>query len=328
VKTDLEGNITYLSSQTVLMHGYDNKDELYGKSYLELFTPESQDTALKNIVKTLKEGSIKNIEYNLIRKDGTTFIGELNTAVIKGLKKNPTAIIFTGRDITHHKETEMKIQKSLDEKEIMLREIHHRVKNNLQVISSLLNLQSRYIKDPDSVEVFKESQNRVKSMAMIHEKLYQSPDLAYIDFSEYINSLIKSLFSSYLVNPDSIRALIEINDIYLDVNTAIPLGLIVNEIISNSIKHAFPQQQSGEIKIKMFIENGSNILEISDNGIGIPDDFNIENTSTLGMQLINSLKSQINSQLEVFNQGGTYFKIVFDSSTTKEDFYGFKNKNG
>jgi two-component sensor histidine kinase len=122
--------------------------------------------------------------------------------------------------------------------------------------------------------------------------------------------------------------LIEINDIYLDVNTAIPLGLIVNEIISNSIKHAFPQQQSGEIKIKMFIENGSNILEISDNGIGIPDDFNIENTSTLGMQLINSLKSQINSQLEVFNQGGTYFKIVFDSSTTKEDFYGFKNKNG
>jgi PAS domain S-box-containing protein len=313
VKTDLEGNIVYLSKQTILMHEYDHKEELYGKSFLELFTPECRESASQNMKKTIEAGSTKNTEFVLLKKDGSTFIGELNSSLITNIEKTPTAIIFTCRDITHHKNNEEKIKASLNEKEIMLREIHHRVKNNLQVISSLLNLQSRYIDDPSTDNVFKESQNRVKSMAMIHEKLYQSPDLAYIDFGEYIKSLIESLFGSYLVSIDLIKAEVQIEDIYLNVNTAIPLGLIVNEIISNSIKHAFPDDMKGNIKIKMDHYKGGYLLEISDDGIGFPEDLDLENTSTLGMLLINSLKNQIDAELELIRKDGTIFKLFFKS---------------
>ncbi|MEG3225495.1 MAG: hypothetical protein BME94_08340 [Methanobacteriales archaeon Met13] len=199
----------------------------------------------------------------------------------------------------------------MEEKEILLKEIHHRVKNNLQIISSLLNLQSRYVDDPKTEILLRESQNRVKSMTMIHEKLYQSPDLAHINFREYIYSLLNGLLGSYGLNTDIIRPKIELKDFFLDLNIAIPLGLIVNEMVSNSIKHTFPDGARGEIRVKMNLKENNYILTVSDNGVGLPEYLDSENASTLGMKLIYSLSNQIDGNLEVFRNEGTEFRLTF-----------------
>ena len=191
------------------------------------------------------------------------------------------------------------LQESIQEKEVLLKEIHHRVKNNLQVISSLLNLQSMYIKDKEAFDVFKESQDRVKSMAMIHEKLYQSGNFAEIDFSQYIKNLTSSIYSSYGMDTKLIKLKISAENIFLDINNAIPCGLIINELVTNAIKHAFPSGRSGEINIKFSRIDNKYILSVQDNGIGLPDSFIIEKTESLGMQLIYSLVSQLEGEFEV-----------------------------
>lgn len=151
------------------------------------------------------------------------------------------------KDITERKQTESQLKASLKEKEVLLKEIHHRVKNNLQIISSLLNLQSEYIQDKQDLDIFKVSQNRIESMALIHEKLYQSKDLARIDFGEYIRDLVCTLFCSYEVNSSAIDMKINIDQIFLGIDVAIPCGLMINEVVLNYLKHAFPKGRTGEI---------------------------------------------------------------------------------
>ena len=213
---------------------------------------------------------------------------------------------------------EIKLKKSLEEKEILLKEIHHRVKNNLQIISSLLNLQSRYINDEEMLDIYKESQNRVKSMAIIHEKLYQSEDLARIDFGDYVKSLVLDLFNSYGIN--NINYDINIHDVLLDINTAIPCGLIVNELVTNSIKHGFlanmspaniPSSRKDKIAVYMTKEDDVYNLSVYDNGVGFPDDLDFHNTDSLGMQLVISLTTQLRGTLELERTEGTLFKIIF-----------------
>ena len=215
---------------------------------------------------------------------------------------------------------ENKLKKSLEEKEILLKEIHHRVKNNLQIISSLLNLQSRYINDEEMLDIYKESQNRVKSMAIIHEKLYQSEDLASIDFGDYVKSLVLDLFNSYGVDNGNIKPDINIYDILLDINTAIPCGLIVNELVTNSIKHGFLANKNransqfdgkDEIAINITKEDEIYTMSIYDNGIGFPDDLDFHHTDSLGMQLVISLTSQLRGTVELERGNGTLFRIAF-----------------
>lgn len=175
------------------------------------------------------------------------------------------------------------IKASLKEKEILLREIHHRVKNNLQVISSLLNLQSRYTKSKAALEMFKESQNRIKSMALVHERLYQSQDLVRIDFAEYIRRLAAHLFDSYRVNPKAIILKVNIDDVFLGIDKAIPCGLIINELVSNSLKHAFSADRKGAIRIDLAPDVDKKFtLIVSDNGVGFPKDLDFRNTASLG----------------------------------------------
>ena len=192
-----------------------------------------------------------------------------------------------------------------------MKEIHHRVKNNLQIISSLLNLQSEYIQDKQDLEIFKVSQSRIESMSLIHEKLYQSKDLAQIDFAEYIRELAVSLFSSYVIN-STITLKTNIERVSLGMDMAIPCGLIINELVLNCLKHAFPLGSSGEICLNLYSTSENTItLLVSDNGIGFPQDLDFKSTNSLGLQLVNALTNQLGGTVELIRSVGAEFKITF-----------------
>ncbi len=214
-------------------------------------------------------------------------------------------------DITERVCNEEKIRASLDEKNVLLKEIHHRVKNNLQIISSLLNLQSSYISDPVALGYFEESQNRVKSMALVHERLYQSENLSRINFTDYINNLARSLFLSYNIGAGKVRMNIEAENHYINIDKAISCGLILNELLTNSLKYAFPGDRTGVISVRMSVANSRCIMTISDDGVGFPEDIDFQNTATLGMQLIVMLTSQIDGTIELDRSAGTHFTITF-----------------
>jgi len=207
---------------------------------------------------------------------------------------------------------EEKLKASLQEKEVMLREIHHRVKNNMQIMASLLRLQSSQLKDKHLHEFFNVCQNRIKSMALIHESLYRSPDLARIDFSDYIKKLTIHLLVMYRAGAENVKLTTEVEDVYLDINRAIPCGLIVNELVSNALKYAFPGSNKGEIVVKMFSDEGSKYrLIISDNGIGFPENVDFQEIQTLGLQLVTDLVKQLDGKIQLEKGKGTTFKIEF-----------------
>ena len=213
---------------------------------------------------------------------------------------------------------EEQINKSLDEKDLLLREIHHRVKNNMQIISSILNLQSFTVTDPKLLDILKQNQNRIKSMAMIHEKLYQSPNLVQIDFSDYLNSLTADLVYTYLVKDKGIEIDLDLEkDIMLNIETSIPCGLIYSELLSNSIKHAFIDKK-GKIKVQFKRTNDGLELIVSDNGIGLPQDIDFRKTDTLGLQLITSLVKQIDGTIKLDRTNGTSFTVKFQELKYKD----------
>jgi PAS domain S-box-containing protein len=224
----------------------------------------------------------------------------------------PEGAIITSIDITARKQAQNKLTASLKEKEVLLKEVHHRVKNNMQVISSLLSLQSQHIKDKESLTMFQESQNRIRAMALIHEKLYTSEDLAHIDIAGYIHSLTHQLITTYRTIASRVNMDIAITDIFLTITTAIPCGLIINELVTNALKHAFPHQQKGTITVSMTPStNDRLILTVSDTGIGFPKEIDFRNTTTLGMQLVTSLVEQLEGTITLDRSEGTRFRIKF-----------------
>jgi PAS domain S-box-containing protein len=214
------------------------------------------------------------------------------------------------KEIYEHNIDEERIKASLKEKEVLLKEIHHRVKNNMQIISSMLGLQSAYVQDKKYNFMLQDSQNRIKSMALIHEKLYQSDNMAKVNFSDYVNSLITNLYSSYSINKEKVKLKVNLENVSFNIDTAIPLGLIINEVVSNSFKHAFPNDREGEIAIDINKLNDSHYqLKISDNGIGFKQKSTYSNT--LGINLVNALTEQIDGKLETYTDKGTTFIITF-----------------
>jgi two-component sensor histidine kinase len=211
------------------------------------------------------------------------------------------------------------IRNSLREKEILLREIHHRVKNNLQIIASLLNLQTDHTDDPKAMEILRESRDRIQTMADIHSMLYQSKDLANIDFEDYLRQLARSLLRSYQADPEKIAIKIEAKEILFSIATAVPCSLLINEIVANALKHAFPKGRSGEIRIEMASSGNTITLVICDNGIGIPEQIDFKNTETLGLQLVTALVDQLRGSIEVSRKGGTQYRIVFTAGTHKKE---------
>lgn len=231
-------------------------------------------------------------------------------------------IAGTARDVTEEKKikeqqqkAQKKIEHSLREKEIMLREIYHRVKNNLQVISSLFNLESGSVDTDEDRKIFKNSSNRIKSMSLVHEMLYTSDNMAEVDFESYIRRLVQYLLNSYNVDASRIATKLDISrDIKLSLTDAIPCGLLINEIISNSIKYAFNNQDEGIIKIHMYKEGKKYVLDICDNGIGMKEDINPKQSNSVGLTLINSLTKQLQGDYELYRENGTRYKIVFSGS--------------
>ena len=312
ITTDTEGRIVLFNPSLKNIFGY-SIDEIKGKHVTMLMPDRYKQKFIDKLDRFKSTGNHeldgKTFESLGLRKDGTEFPFEISIATWgpKG-NKFTTSII---RDVTERKKTEKMLEKSLYEKDILLKEIHHRVKNNLMIISSLLNLQSDYIKDEESKNIFKESQNRARSMALIHERLYQSTDLKRIDFGDYIGTLANDLYHTYVMDTRLIKLNIDVDDIRLDINTSIPLGLILNELVTNSLKHAFSQGESGEIDINFHIHDKKYFLEVKDNGIGFPNDISYENTESLGLRLVTSLTEQIDGVIEFNNTSGTSFKIIF-----------------
>lgn len=210
------------------------------------------------------------------------------------------------------RQTEEQLKASLQEKEVLLQEIHHRVKNNLQIVSSLLNLQATYLQDEQALEIFKVSQNRIESMALVHEKLYQSQDLANIDFDEYVQELVTNLYYSYKIDSNAIDLKVSSDRIFLKVDVAIPCGLIINELVLNSLKYAFSPGRKGKVYVEFrVISNNEFALTIGDDGIGLPSDLDWQNTSSLGLQIVNSLVEQLAGTIKLNNTSGTEYIIRF-----------------
>ncbi len=231
---------------------------------------------------------------------------------ITGIDGKPKAVGAVVLDITERKQAEEKVQKSLIEKELLLKEIHHRVKNNLQVISSLLSLQSKSISNREAQEALEASQARVQSMAFIHEKLYQSPDLASVDFEDYLKSLTSNIYHSYAGDRDGITLRVDAKDVSIDISRAMTCGLIINEIISNSLKYAFPNGRKGEIRIEIRTQKDDTYtMSIGDNGIGLPTGLDINTSTSLGLRLVKMFVRQLKADLAVYREGGTEFQITF-----------------
>ncbi|HEX7412463.1 MAG TPA: PAS domain S-box protein [Bacteroidia bacterium] len=283
-----------------------------GMSIFETMAVEHHED-IKNIYKRIfNEGkNIVSVEMFIFSKNRKVYF-ESNYNPIKQNNEIVGIAIFS-RDISDKIESETELRSALKEKEVLLKEIHHRVKNNLQVISSILNLQTSYIKDKETASLLKECQNRIKTMAYIHESLYQTKDFLQINFSEYITNLVKNLFYSYDVNQQKIKLNFDVDTIFLSLDTSIPCGLIVNELVSNALKYAFTDGSEGfvTLKVKKQKSNDKIKMTIADNGIGIPDAIDYKNTESLGLQLVTILAEQINGIITLKRTKGTIFEIIF-----------------
>ena len=290
--------------------------DLYGH-YPEIGKAVGSDNSIKYHPywddKYMEAFSGKKVEFISERKTlkGEVIIRQMILNPIKDTFNNVIEVSGIGFDITENKKNEERVSQSLKEKEILLKEVHHRVKNNMQVISSILNLQSSYVKDEYALSLLKECQNRIKSMAYIHESLYQTKNFEGVNFSEYISTLSKNLVHTYSVNTKNVKLVLNLSDLFLNLDLSIPCGLIINEIISNSLKYAFPSKKGGIIFVNLTVKNKLVNIEIGDNGIGIPGHIDIKQTQTLGLQLVDTLIEQIDGSLKLERNNGTKFIIKF-----------------
>jgi len=316
---DDKSNIKNVNQAACSIFGYDRK-ELIGKSIDIIFPADEMLLLLERLSgKVSSKAYITNIKSNFKAKNGNYIPVFLSLSLIKSDSNEILGVVCVGSDITDIKEAEDKLKSSLREKELLLQEVHHRVKNNLQIISSLLNLQSGYIKDEEDLEIFKESQSRVKSMAFIHEQLYKSSDFTKINFANYIHNLLSYLSFSHDLDPNKIKIDLNVEDAFLDINTAIPCGLIINELVTNSIKYAFPDGGSGTIGVDLYSKyEDEYVLIVDDDGIGISEDIDFQNTDTLGLQLVNNLTKQLEGSIDLNRENGTKIKIVFNKLVYKE----------
>jgi len=277
-----------------------------GRSLFELF-PELKGSKAEKLYREVLKTRQPRRFVNRYQVNGRDLFFEINAYPSK------SGLSIIAKDITERKRAEEHLKESLNEKEVLLKEVHHRVKNNMQVISSLLMLQEDLSTDGKITEMLKDSQNRISSMALIHERLYRSHNLSKVDLREYIDDLVSGLFQSYGVSEGRVALNINAENVSLGIDSAIPCGLVINELVSNSLKHAFPDDKKGEINIILRLKDGNMIeLMVGDNGIGIPKDMDIRKTHSLGLYLVTLLvENQLNGEITLNRERGTEFLIKF-----------------
>jgi PAS domain S-box-containing protein len=311
---DLDGRVTWVNASYLRMWGYESTKNVLGSAFGDFWV----QGAAARILETLPRTGGWHGQLLAIRRDGGVFSAELSASLIRNEEGHPVGIMTSALDITERLKAQ-EMEKNL----LLAKEIHHRVKNNLQVISSLLYLQSEYVRDSRTREMFKESQNRVRSMALLHQKLYQSKNLAGVDSTEYIRDLTRNLFASYGVSESQIALELATEGISLGMDTAVPCGLIINELVSNSLKHAFPIGRSGEIRVEILrSERPTDAdpqtggaqwyrLTVSDNGKGFPETLDFRKTESLGLKIVCTLTEQLGGRIDLDRRTGSRFTILF-----------------
>jgi PAS domain S-box-containing protein len=299
----------YANPMLAGMLGY-AREELIGKPFDAIVSPADMPRVRENTNQLLAgERGLRSVEFQGRRKDNSPVV--LEVYVSSMIYQGTPALCGSIIDISIRRELEEKVARSLREKELLIKEIHHRVKNNLQVISSLLFLQARAIPDERVRDLLRESQNRVKSIALVHEKLYQSDTLDEIDYADYMRKIVPYLFETFQVDERQIQLRLHVGEISLPIDKAVPCSLIINEMISNSLKHAFPGGRKGTITIDLAREGEMVTLVYHDDGIGIPTHITFERTETLGMQLIAGYVNQLNGTITLLRNEGTTYTATF-----------------
>ncbi|NET03835.1 MAG: PAS domain S-box protein [Symploca sp. SIO2B6] len=280
------------------------------KNHLNSVYPEDKEKVITEW-RLQRQGEFADNEYRILRPDGKIRWLQNRGFPIRNTSGEIYRCAGVAKDITERKQVEQQIKASLKEKEVLLKEIHHRVKNNLQVISSLLDLQA--CQSPDLVinRMFSESRNRVKAMALIHEKLYQSDDLSKVNIAEYIEALTVDLIYTYTTYQRHIDIQVQVDDIHLSIDTAIPVGLIVNELVSNALKHGFTQKKSGTIWIELTSEDSDFLLVVKNDGVKLLDNLNVQTPKSLGLQLVKALSNQLDGKMKMVAEPVTTFEVRF-----------------
>ena len=317
-EVDENGVYTYSSQKGSDILGR-SRAKIIGKTPFDFMPPdEARRVAAIFSEIVANKAPIKDLENWNIGKGGEKICLLTNGVPILDEEGNLKGYRGVDKDITERKQAEEKIQASLLEKETMLKEIHHRVKNNLQVISSLLDLQSSYLQDEKVKEMFQNSVGRISAMANIHSMLYRSEGLASVDFGDFIRDLAGRLQQSYLTSESPTEVHVNVADVSLPIETSIPCGLILNELISNALKHAFPEGRGGEVTISMKTAGDRFVLKVQDRGIGFPEAVDFQNPQTLGLELVNLLVGQINGKIDMRVEGGTTWTITFPVKSKRE----------
>ncbi|MBC1223897.1 PAS domain S-box protein [Nostoc sp. UCD121] len=316
----IDGRWLLVNQRLCNILGY-TPEELQLLTFQDITHPDDINADLKYFYQILADDiQTYSIEKRYFCKDSSMIWVNLTVSLMREPSGEPRYFISVVEDISERqaalrdrKQWEEQMQASLLEKEVLLKEIYHRVKNNLQVISSLLSLQSAYIKDKDDLVIFQQSQQRIASMALVHEKLYESQDLAKINFGEYIRDLVASLFTAYEVNEDAIALVLNIDKhIFLGLDTAIPCSLIIHELVSNSLKYAFPAGSNGTIYIEINQNKDRQVtLVVSDDGIGLPANFNFQKIASLGWQLVDALTNQLSGNINIQGDMGVKCQVTF-----------------
>lgn len=319
---DSEGRIAKANAQAFRMFGYERSD-LIGEP-VEVLVPRrlahghvDYRSGYLSSPRTRPMGA--GLELFGKRKNGTEFPVDIMLSPLE--TREGRLVLGVVRDVTERRRME---SEALRVRETYLKELHHRVKNNLQVVSSLLFLQTVHNPDPNVVEILRDCQNRVKSIALIHQKLYQSSELVRLEFAEYVRELVSDLFRTYGMDQRGISVELRIENVDLEIDTAIPCGLIINELVSNVFKHAFPAESKGRMLVQM-ASGGNRHFDIlvQDDGVGLPPDLDWRTNSTLGLKLVNDLTRQLDGTIEVDTTGGTAFRIAFHEAQYKERGYDY-----
>lgn len=304
IRVDAEGKVLNQRNERqggIGLEGLANATDLE-----QVFGPAAGANLLRKLHQCLKQHEMVTYEFEFSEADDIVLEARFSAI-------NDDEAIVLVRDISEEKLIENQMRESLREKEVLLKEVHHRVKNNLQIISSILNLQSSYVKDENTLEILRESQNRIKSMSFIHESLYQTKDFSSINFGEYIENLSKNLVLSYHIFDNFIETSYELEEVELNLDQAIPCGLIINELITNSLKYAFPEKKEGaKIWINLSLEGNMVRIELGDNGVGLPEGFDYRETDSLGLQLVVTLVEQLDGTIEMSRSQGTTYLITFE----------------